>query len=131
MSDIDYSALEEAVITIESEDGESMECQLVCVFEYNEQDYAAFAEIDNEENEVYFFTLNAKVKKKETEFEFDIVDDEELLDELLAVLQEITDAEFEEDEDDNVIIEGEEDDDDDFEDEDDSRWDQFIHKKLD
>lgn len=108
-----------------------MECQLVCVFEYNEQDYAAFAEIDNEENEVYFFTLNAKVKKKETEFEFDIVDDEELLDELLAVLQEITDAEFEEDEDGNVIIEGEEDDVDDFEDEDDSRWDQFIHKKLD
>lgn len=130
MSDIDYSALEDAVITLESEDGESMECQLICVFEYNEQDYAAFAEIDNDENEVYFFSLNAKVKKKETEFEFNIVDDEELMDELLAVLQQISDAEFEDNADnDNVIIDDSEEDDD-VEDDDDSKWDQFINKKL-
>lgn len=131
MSDIDYSALEDAVITLESEDGESMECQLVCVFEYNEQDYAAFAEIDNDENEVYFFSLNAKVKKKETEFEFNIVDDEELMDELLAVLQQISDAEFEDDADNDSVIIDDAEDDDDFEDDDDSKWDQFINKKLD
>lgn len=131
MSDIDYSALEDAVITLESEDGESMECQLVCVFEYNEQDYAAFAEIDNDENEVYFFSLNAKVKKKETEFEFNIVDDEELMDELLAVLQQISDAEFEDDADNDSVIIDDAEEDDDFEDDDDSKWDQFINKKLD
>lgn len=126
MSDIDYSALEDAVITLESEDGDSIECQLICIFEYNEQDYAAFAEIDNEEHEVYFFTLRAKEKKKETEFEFSIVDEDELLDELLAVLQEITDAES------NVIFDdGEDEEEDDFDDEDDSKWDQFINKKLD
>lgn len=131
MSDIDYSALEDAVITLESEDGESMECQLVCVFEYNEQDYAAFAEIDNDENEVYFFSLNAKVKKKETEFEFNIVDDEELMDELLAVLQQISDAEFDDDADNDSVIIDDAEEDDDFEDDDDSKWDQFINKKLD
>lgn len=131
MSDIDYSALEDAVITLESEDGESMECQLVCVFEYNEQDYAAFAEIDNDENEVYFFSLNAKVKKKETEFEFNIVDDEELMDELLAVLQQISDAEFEDDADNDSVIIDDAEEDDDLEDDDDSKWDQFINKKLD
>lgn len=131
MSDIDYSALEDAVITLESEDGESMECQLVCVFEYNEQDYAAFAEIDNDENEVYFFSLKAKVKKKETEFEFNIVDDEELMDELLAVLQQISDAEFEDDADNDSVIIDDAEEDDDFEDDDDSKWDQFINKKLD
>lgn len=131
MSDIDYSALEDAVITLESEDGESMECQLVCVFEYNEQDYAAFAEIDNDENEVYFFSLNAKVKKKETEFEFNIVDDEELMDELLAVLQQISDAEFDDDADNDSVIIDDAEEDDDFEGDDDSKWDQFINKKLD
>lgn len=131
MSDIDYSALEDAVITLESEDGESMECQLVCVFEYNEQDYAAFAEIDNDENEVYFFSLKAKVKKKETEFEFNIVDDEELMDELLAVLQQISDAEFEDDADNDSVIIDDAEEDNDFEDDDDSKWDQFINKKLD
>lgn len=131
MSDIDYSALEDAVITLESEDGESMECQLICVFEYNEQDYAAFAEIDNDENEVYFFSLKAKVKKKETEFEFNIVDDEELMDELLAVLQQISDAEFEENADNDSVIIDDSEEDDDFGDDDDSKWDQFINKKLD
>lgn len=131
MSDIDYSALEDAVITLESEDGESMECQLVCVFEYNEQDYAAFAEIDNDENEVYFFSLKAKVKKKETEFEFNIVDDEELMDELLAVLQQISDAEFEDGADNDSVIIDDAEEDNDFEDDDDSKWDQFINKKLD
>lgn len=127
MADIDYSALENAVVTLESEDGESMECQLACVFEYNDQDYAAFTEIDNEENEVYLFTLTAVPKKKETEFEFNMVEDEDLLDELIEVLQQIMDAELE-DEDGPVIDEDEDDDD---EDEDDSRWDEFITKKLD
>ena len=60
MADIDYSALEDAVITLESEEGESMECRLVCIFEYNEEDYAAFTEIDNDENEVYLFSVKAK-----------------------------------------------------------------------
>lgn len=125
MADIDYSALEDAVISLETEDGESMECQLICIFEYNNQDYAAFTEIDNEENEVYLFSLRAKQKKKETEFEFNMVEDEDLLDELIDVLQHITDEEFGEDE--GVIFDEDEDEEDD---EDDSKWDEFITKKL-
>lgn len=127
MADIDYSTLEDAVITLESEDGESMECSLVCIFEYNEQDYAAFTEIDNDENEVYLFTVDAKQKKKETELEFNIIEDEDLLDELIEVLQQITDDEFGDN--DDVIIDEDEDSDDDN-DEDDSKWDEFITKKL-
>lgn len=129
MSDIDYSALEDAVITLESEDGESTECRLICIFEYNDQDYAAFEEMGNDEHEVYFFALNAKKKKKKTEFEFNMIDEDELLDQLLEVLQQLTDAAFEEDGDNVIIDEGE--DEDDFPDEDDSKWDQFINKKLD
>lgn len=127
MADIDYSALEDAVITLESEEGESMECRLVCIFEYNEQDYAAFAEIESEENEVYLFTVDAKQNHKETNFEFNIIEDEDLLDELIEVLQQITDEEFGDE--DDVIID-EDDDSDEDDDEDDSKWDEFITKKL-
>ena len=103
-----------------------MECQLVCIFEYNEQDYAAFTEIDNDENELYLFTVDAKRKHRETNFEFNIIEDEDLLDELIEVLQQITDEEFD-DEDDMSIDEDSDEDDD----EDDSKWDEFITKKLD
>ena len=125
MADIDYSALEDAVITLESEEGESMECRLVCIFEYNEEDYAAFTEIDNDENEVYLFSVKAIQNKKETEFEFNIIEDEDLLDELIEVLQQITDDEFGDE--DDVIIDEEPDEDDG---DDDSKWDEFITKKL-
>ncbi len=125
MADIDYSALEDAVITLESEEGESMECRLVCIFEYNEEDYAAFTEIDNDENEVYLFSVKAKQNKKETEFEFNIIEDEDLLDELIEVLQQITEDEFGDE--DDLIIDDEQDDDDE---DDDSKWDEFITKKL-
>lgn len=127
MADIDYSALEDAVISLETEDGESIECQLVCVFEYEDQDYAAFSKIDSEENEVYFFDLKAKKKKKETEFELSIVEDEDLLDNLIDVLQQIADDEISDEND--ILID--EEDEEDGEDEDDSQWDEFITKKLD
>ncbi len=129
MEDIDYSELEDAVLTLEDEDGNSIDCTMQCIFEYNGQDYAAVMEEDNPENEVYFFELNATKKKNEIEFEFTIVEEEDLLDELLEIFQQIANAEFEDETSDNVAydIDDEEDDDDD---EDDSIWDEFITKKL-
>ena len=60
---------------------------------------------------------------------FECVEDETLGNELLAIFQELADAEAEEG--DGIEIETEDDDDEEAEDEDDSKWDQFIHKKLD
>lgn len=125
MADIDYSDLENMVISIESEDGETIECELVCIFEYDEQDYAAFTEVNSEDNEVYLFTVNAKTKKKETEFEFGIIEDEDLLAELIGVLQQVTDMELEGEED--IIVDADTDED---EEDDDGKWDEFITKKL-
>lgn len=128
MADIDYSVLEGTVIVLESEEGESMECQLVGIFDHNGQDYAAFTEIDNDEYEVYIFTVDAKQNKKEIEFEFSIIEDEDLLEELIGVLQRITDEQFANDEDMLIDEDSDEVEDDD---EDDSKWDEFITKKLD
>ncbi len=123
MAEIDYSELEDAVVTLENEDGESIDCAMQCIFEYNGQDYAVLAEEDNPEQEVYFFGLDAAENNGKQEFEFSIIEDDELLAELLEVFQQIMDDEFE----DEDISEEE-----DVEDEeDDSIWDQFITKKLD
>ena len=67
--------------------------------------------------------------EEEAEITFECVEDETLGNELLAIFQELADAEAEEG--DGIEIETEDDDDEEAEDEDDSKWDQFIHKKLD
>ena len=135
MADIDYSPLEDAVLTLEDEDGNETEVTMQCIFEYDDQDYAAMIEEDEEEPSVYFFSLHAKkTKKKEVEFEFTPVEDDDLLEDLLDIFQQIINEEAE-DEDEGLegisIDGGEQDSDDDEDDDDDSKWDQFINKKLD
>lgn len=118
MADIDYSELEGLQVALETEDGEEVNCELQCIFEYNGQDYAVMAQEDSEENEVYFFEVNVKETKKEPEIEFSVIEDDETLEELLELFQQIVDQEFEEE------------DDDEGDDDDDGKWDQFITKKL-
>ena len=51
MEEIDYSPLEDAVLTLEDEDGNEIEVSMQCIFEYEDQDYAALIEEDNIENQ--------------------------------------------------------------------------------
>ena len=131
MSDFDYSQLDEEIsLTLETEDGESIDLDMLFIFEYDDQDYASFLERDNEDNVVYFFAVNPTQKKNdEVELNFEYIDDEELATELLDIFQQIVDADADEDADvaglDLEDASGVEEDDDD-----DKKWDEFIHKKL-
>lgn len=127
MSEINFDELQEVVLTLEDEDGKSVECSMQGVFEYKGQDFAVLAEEDNPNNEVYFFLLNSKQKKDETEYEFTLIDDDELLEELLIAFQHLVDKELS----DEDFIEYPDADDHDEPDEDDHIWDEFITKKLD
>ena len=134
MMDFDYSELEDVELTLETEDGEEIDLELAYVFEYKGQDFAAFGEVGTEEDEersVYFFLLNLKQKKgDEAEVEFEYIDDDEVAEELLDVFLQILASQEEEGVDlGDYGIEDEDDDEDDGDE--DSRWDQFIHKKLD
>ena len=121
MSDIDYNELEELTLTMEDENGETTECELQFVFEYDSQDYGAFCETDSETAEFYFFAIDGKTNwKGETELELEPVEDDTLLEQLVEVLQQIIDEETSKDDEE----------DDTEETEDDSKWDQFINKKL-
>lgn len=131
MTDFDYSQLDEEIsLTLETEDGESIDLDMLFIFEYDDQDYASFIERDNEDNVVYFFAVNPTQKKNdEVELNFEYIDDEELATELLDIFQQIVDADADEDadiagldlEDASGVKE---------EDDDDKKWDEFIHKKL-
>ena len=131
MTDFDYSQLDEEIsLTLETEDGESIDLDMLFIFEYDDQDYASFIERDNEDNVVYFFAVNPTQKKNdEVELNFEYIDDEELATELLDIFQQIVDADADEDADiaglDLEDASGVEEDDDD-----DKKWDEFIHKKL-
>lgn len=123
MADIDYSELEELTLSMEDENGVTTECELQFVFEYDGQDYGAFCEPDNEEGEFYFFAIDGKTNwKGETELEIAPVEDDELLGQLVEVLQQIIDDEVADEEDDEPELDASDDD---------SKWDEFINKKLD
>lgn len=131
MTDFDYSQLDEEIsLSLETEDGENIDLDMLFIFEYDNQDYASFIERDNEDNVVYFFAVNPTQKKNdEVELNFEYIDDEELATELLDIFQQIVDADADEDADiaglDLEDASGVEEDDDD-----DKKWDEFIHKKL-
>lgn len=131
MTDFDYSQLDEEIsLSLETEDGENIDLDMLFIFEYDDQDYASFIERDNEDNVVYFFAVNPTQKKNdEVELNFEYIDDEELATELLDIFQQIVDADADEDADiaglDLEDASGVEEDDDD-----DKKWDEFIHKKL-
>lgn len=122
MADFDYSELEDLTLSMEDENGNTTDCELQFVFEYENQDYGAFCEEGSETGEFYFFSIDGKTNwKGETELEIEPVEDEDLLNQLVEVLQQIIDEQFGD----------EEEEDEDAEDtEDDSVWDQFINKKL-
>ncbi|MBO4395233.1 MAG: DUF1292 domain-containing protein [Eubacterium sp.] len=138
----DLNALEDIVVTIEEEDGTEIECQVICMFEYEEKAYAALTPTDEDSEDAYIFGVSFEEQGDEVEFTLENIDDDELLEELSQVLMQIMEeADDDEGADgsvelpDGVIVEpaggnaeshervvtgGD----------DDSYWDQFINKKL-
>ena len=127
MSDFDYDALQDLVITIEDETGVETDLQLLTVFEYEDTDYAVFTEDDDsEEGNAYIFSMTVGTDKDgQPEVDFSQVEDENLAEELFAIFQEIISEG-----DDEIVDMIPESADDDDDDDDDSKWDQFITKKL-
>ena len=137
MADFNYEELDELEdlrLELEADDGEKISCDLLCIFEYNKKDYAAFTEADNEdeEQEVFFFEVLQEQGKKNDEVElgFEIVDDDDLQEDLLEVLQQVIDEASEERDDAVIEIPESSDAEEDEDDEEDSKWDEFIKKKL-
>ncbi|WP_051437741.1 DUF1292 domain-containing protein [Eubacterium xylanophilum] len=143
MQDFDMEDIEEMMVSLELEDGTELECEVICIFEYEGQDYAALTPTDEKIEEIYFFGIELNKNGEEVEVELQQLEDDELLGALGEVFDEIMS------EDDEIMIDDGNgnvynifDDEDGtkgkytnysnyFEDDDDGKWDEFINKKLD
>ena len=143
MQDFDMEDIEEMMVSLELEDGTELECEVICIFEYEGQDYAALTPTDEKIEEIYFFGIELNKNGEEVEVELQQLEDDELLEALGEVFDEIMS-----DDDEIMIDDGNGNvynifDDEDgtkgkytnysnyFEDDDDGKWDEFINKKLD
>ena len=57
MSDFDLSDIEEMQVSLELEDGSTLECEVIYIFEWNGDDYAALTPVDESIEEIYFFGI--------------------------------------------------------------------------
>lgn len=116
MADFDLSDIEEMQVELELEDGTKMECEVIYIFEWNGDDYAALTPVDESIEELYFFGIEFHGTSDAPELTLLQIEDDEMLDAISDAFEEMLDEEeFEEEE----------------EDEEDEKWDEFIDKKLD
>ena len=118
MADFNLEDIEEMTVELELEDGKTLVCEVIYIFEWNGDGYAVLTPQDDSIEEIYFFGIEITNKKgREPEITLLEIEDDEVLEALADAFDEILDEEeFEEDED---------------EDEEDGKWDEFINKKLD
>lgn len=127
MAGFDTDDIEEIIVTLDLEDDGEVECEILCIFEYGDSDYAALTPTDESVEELYFFGIQMEEQGDDVEITLDNIEDEQLLEELAAAFEQIM-SEDEEDDLEAMLPEEEEEDNDD---DDDSKWDEFITKKLD
>lgn len=127
MADFNTDDIEEIIVTLELEGDGEVECEIICIFEYDGNNYAALTPTDENIAELYFFGIEMDEQGDEVEMNLSNIDDDALLEELAEAF-------------DQLMNDGEEDDleaaigmdeDEENEEDDDSQWDEFINKKLD
>ena len=134
----DLNELDDVIVTIEEENGTQTECQVICMFEYEDKAYAALTPTDDEIAEAYLFGVTFEDQGDEIEFTIENIEDEDLLAEVGQVFESIMAEATGGDEDmpDGVSIDSNDADDGESHratlpgDDDDAYWDQFINKKL-
>lgn len=117
MAEFNLEDIEEMKVDLQLEDGSTLECEVIYIFEWGGDDYAALTPVDESIEEIYFFGIEIEDKGGEPEITLLQIDDDEALEALADAFDEMLDEEeFGEDEDEDE--------------EDDGKWDEFINKKL-
>ncbi len=110
MEDFSLEDIEEMKVELELEDGGTLECEVIYIFEWDGNDYAALTPVDDSIEEVYFFGIEIENNGGEPEITLLQIEDDETLEAIADAFDEMLDEE-------------------EFEEED-SEWDEFINKKL-
>lgn len=80
MSDFDLSDIEEMQVSLELEDGSTLECEVIYIFEWNGDDYAALTPVDESIEEIYFFGIQIDTEGDQPEITLLQIEDDETLD---------------------------------------------------
>lgn len=111
MADFNLEDIEEMSVELELEDGGTLECEVIYIFEWDGNDYAALTPVDESIEEIYFFGIELDKSGAEPEITLLQIEDEEVLESIADAFDEMLDEEeFDEEE---------------------AKWDEFINKKLD
>lgn len=128
MAAFDTDDIEEIIVTLELEGEGEVECEVICIFEYGDSDFAALTPTDESIEELYFFGIQMEEQGDEVEMTLENIEDDDLLEELGQAFDQLMNEDGQEDELEAMLPQEEESTDDD---DDDSKWDEFITKKLD
>ena len=140
----DLNELDDIIVSIEEDDGTETECQVICMFEYEEKAYAALTPTDPNNDDAYLFGVTFEEQGDEVEFTLENIADDELLEELAEVFTSIMEQAAEDGDGtegsielpDGVVVEPAAGGDAESHErvvsggDDESYWDQFINKKL-
>ena len=99
MAEFNLEDIEEMKVDLQLEDGSTLECEVIYIFEWGGDDYAALTPVDESIEEIYFFGIEIEDKGGEPEITLLQIDDEEALEALADAFDEMLDEEeFGEDE---------------------------------
>lgn len=103
MAEFNLEDIEEMSVELETEDGVTLECEVVYIFEWDGDNYAALTPVDESIEEVYFFGIEIEDNNGEPEITLLQIEDEDVLEAISDAFDELLDEE---------------------------EWDEFIDKKL-
>ena len=104
MAEFDLDDIEEMTVELEMEDGTILECEVVYIFEWNGDNYAALTPVDESIEEVYFFGIEIEDNGDEPEITLLQIEDEDVLEAITDAFDEMLDEE---------------------------EWDEFLNKSID
>ena len=94
---LDEEVDEEMLVTLELDDGTSVDCAVVTIFEMNERDYIALLPLDDngasQNGEVWIYRYRENPDDPNEEPELEYIDDDEEYDAAIDVFDELLDSE--------------------------------------
>lgn len=103
MAEFNLEDIEEISVELETENGVTLECEVVYIFEWDGDNYAALTPVDDSIEEIYFFGIEIEDNNGEPEITLLQIEDDDVLEAISDAFDELLDEE---------------------------EWDEFIDKKL-
>lgn len=93
MAELNLDDIEEMTVDLELEDGSTLQCEVVYIFEWDGDNYAALTPVDESIEEIYFFGIEIEQGDGEPEITLLQIEDEDTLEAIGDAFDEMVDEE--------------------------------------